>query len=252
MSQVDKNPGGEPTVALEIRTPRGVWNMIEPPNALKRPKYPVSTKIAQVIADAREVFGFVEDDNKYQLLHGTDRLEPQHPLARYHFKNGTVLVLTVQGGNAHTIMDPNASLEAIRNELEEAAQFAVSAGLKLDASKLTSENPVFSVVFSNRAGESFFARFDCKDYPMLPPFIEFTDEAGASAGRPDLYPNVFHPTPCVCMRYNRKAYKELGGPHNDWRMIDWHLATSGGGPIGSLALIVSDLHAKILDSAGRM
>ena len=67
-----------------------------------------------------------------------------------------------------------------------------------------------------------------------------------------LYPNVFHTAPCVCMRYNRKAYGELGGPHGDWRLVDWHLPTPGGGPITTLAMMISDLHAKTLEATGRM
>jgi hypothetical protein len=54
------------------------------------------------------------------------------------------------------------------------------------------------------------------------------------------------------MRYNRKAYAEKGGPHADWRLIDWHLPTSGGGQVDSLAMIISDLQAKIIETTGRL
>lgn len=248
----DKGNGGQPTVNLRIQTPRGEWNMTNPPNATKRPAYPVSTRVEQVIADARDVFGFVEEDNQYRLFHGTDSLEPQRPLASYHFADGTLLILSVQGGNAYQHVEPAVSLETIKAELVEAAAYAASIGLALDDTRLTAENLVFKVEFFNRTGERFFARFDCCEYPLLPPFIEFTDESGSNVGRRTDYPACFHGTPCVCMRYNRKAYKEDGGPHNDWRMIDWHLATPGGGPIGTLAMIISDLHAKILECPGRM
>jgi hypothetical protein len=149
-------------------------------------------------------------------------------------------------------VEPAVTLEALKNELVEAERFAASTRLMLDTSRLAADDLRFTVGFFNRAGEHFYARFDCADYPLLPPFIEFTDGSDGNAGQQRCYPNVFHPTPCVCMRYNRKAYVEQGGPHGDWRMIDWHLATPGGGPIGSLAMIISDLHAKILDSTGRM
>lgn len=248
----DKGEGGRPTVSLQIQTPRGLWNATEPPNAKIRPIYPISTKVERVIADARKVFGFVEDDNKYQLLLGEEKLDPQLPLARYHLKDGVLLVLTVQGGNAYQNVESEVTFQTVTEELVEAANFAASANLTLNTSCLTQENPVFGVRFSNRAGEVFFARFDCADYPLFPPLIEFTDGSGADAGSKHQYPNVFHAAPCVCMRYNRKAYVDLGGPHGDWRMVDWHLATPGGGPIGSLAMIISDLHAKILDSTGRM
>lgn len=249
---VTNDRGGQRTVTLRIQTPRGEWNRKEPPNVRKRPIYPISTKVEQVVADVREVFGFVEDDNKYQLLNGKEPLEPQHPLSRYRLKDGTLLVLTVQGGNAYQSVEPVVSLEAVKIELAEAEKFAASAGLVLETSKLSEAELKFSVRFFNRADDLFFTAFDCTDYPLMPPYIEFTDEAGENAGVKSFYPLGFHTNPCVCMRYNRKAYTEHGGPHGDWRMVDWHLATPGGGPIGTLAMIISDLHAKILTSDGRM
>lgn len=144
------------------------------------------------------------------------------------------------------------SLEQVREELVTARQFAEAAGLALDAEGMSEDSLKFRVTFVSRAGERFFAEFDCADYPVLPPLIEFTDETGGSRGLHRHYPNVFHGTPCVCMRYSRKAYGERGGPHSDWRMLDWHLATPGGGPIRNLAEIISDMHTKILDATGRL
>jgi hypothetical protein len=74
--------------------------MDEPKDAKIRPDYAPSTKVEQVIADARSVFGFVEQDSKYTLLRGRETLEPQRTLASYEIKDGTLLVLSVQGGNA--------------------------------------------------------------------------------------------------------------------------------------------------------
>src|SRR6185369_9079850 len=91
----------QPLVQLRIQTPRGLWSMNEPKEAPKRPEYPIATKIEQVIADARNVFHFVEQDSKYTLLRGNEVLEPQRTLASYRIvEDGTVLVLSVQGGNA--------------------------------------------------------------------------------------------------------------------------------------------------------
>jgi hypothetical protein len=91
---------GPPTIHLRIQTPRGLWSMDAPPTAPKRPLYPISTKIEQVIADARSVFGFVEEDSKYTLLRGAEILESQRTLASYHIEDDALLVLSVQGGNA--------------------------------------------------------------------------------------------------------------------------------------------------------
>src|SRR5262245_18054634 len=144
------------------------------------------------------------------------------------------------------------SLEAVRQDLAEVSPFMTAAGLSFDAGDLSAENLKIQVTFRNRAGERFFAEFDCREYPLFPPTIEFTDAARQARGQSRFYPNVFHTTPCVCARYNRKAYGELGGPHNEWRLIDWRLPTDGGGPITTLGLMISDLHSKILDALGRM
>lgn len=92
--------GGQPHVTLSIQTPRGLWSLTEPAEAKLRPRYPISTKISQVIADARKVFGFIEEDSKYSLLLEKEVLEPERTLASYHIKDGLLLVLSVQGGNA--------------------------------------------------------------------------------------------------------------------------------------------------------
>jgi hypothetical protein len=91
---------GPPTVHLRVQTPRGLWSMEDPLDAPKRPVYRISAKVEQVIADARTVFGFVEEDSKYTLLRGAESLEPQRTLASYHIEDDALLVLSVQGGNA--------------------------------------------------------------------------------------------------------------------------------------------------------
>lgn len=96
----DRDPQGPPHVQFRVQTPRGLWSMTEPADAKIRPDYPSSTKIEQVIADVRSVFGFVENDSKYTLLLGNEQLEPQRTLTSYKIAKDTLLVLTVQGGNA--------------------------------------------------------------------------------------------------------------------------------------------------------
>jgi hypothetical protein len=91
---------GHDKISLQVQTPRGLWSETSPPQATLRPIYPPSTKIEQVIVDARTVFKFTEADNKYVLLLGQERLEPQRTIVSYHLKDGTLLVLSVQGGNA--------------------------------------------------------------------------------------------------------------------------------------------------------
>ena len=91
---------GSPELELQVQTPRGLWSETAPKDARKRPMYVAHTKVATVIEDARSVFNFVEQDSKYELFLGSVQLEPQRTLSSYHLTNGTLLVLSVQGGNA--------------------------------------------------------------------------------------------------------------------------------------------------------
>lgn len=146
----------------------------------------------------------------------------------------------------------DVSLEAVRGELMAAAQYAAAAGLALDVGDLREENLRFYVEFKNQDSDQFYTEFLCLEYPLHPPTIEFVSQDRRERGIHRLYPQGFHPRPCICMRYNRKAYSERGGPHGDWRLLDWRLPTIHGVAIDTLALMVSDLHSKILQSSGRM
>lgn len=146
----------------------------------------------------------------------------------------------------------DVSLEAVQDELTVVAAYAAAVGIIIDTAGLTTTELRFYVTFSNRDGERFPVEFSCLDYPMHPPTVEFVSDDRRQRGNKRLYPQGFHPSPCVCMRYNRKAYGELGGPHGDWRLLDWRLPTGNGLGIDSLALMVSDLDAKIRQSSGRM
>jgi len=100
---IENHPGhhhGPAIVHLRVQTPRGIWTMTEPPDAAKRPEYPVTTKIERVIEDVRSVFKFIENDSKYTLMRGTERLDPQRTLESYKIEDETLLILSVQGGNA--------------------------------------------------------------------------------------------------------------------------------------------------------
>lgn len=144
------------------------------------------------------------------------------------------------------------TFEQVCEELADVAEYAAAAGLGLDASMLSETRLVFYMTFFNRHNVEFYVEFNCREYPLHPPTIEFVDAARKRRGTPDLYPTGFHGMPCVCARYNRKAYTDLGGPHNDWRLIDWQLPTQAGPKIDTLVMIVSDLHSKIAASSGRM
>ena len=144
------------------------------------------------------------------------------------------------------------SHEMIQAELPAVAAYAAAAGLPLATDNIREDHLRFTIIFTNAAGEEFVAELDGTDYPLYPPTIEFLSADGQARGLARLYPRCFHTMPCVCARYNRKAYGEKGGPHNEWRLIDWQLPTGNGPAIDNLTMIVSDLHSKISTSRGRL
>lgn len=146
----------------------------------------------------------------------------------------------------------DVTLSVLTRELAAAEKYAAAAGVELDVSVLTEADLRFYATFKNRDGEEFHVEFDCREYPLHPPIVEFVNGDRTSRGLPRLYPVGFHPMPCICMRYNRKAYVELSGPHGDWRLVDWRLPTGQGVGIDSVAMMLSDLDSKIRDSSGRM
>lgn len=147
---------------------------------------------------------------------------------------------------------PGVTIEVVQRELAVAADFAAAAGLLVDVGQVSSQKPSFTVTFQNGKGDCFHVEFDCQDYPLYPPTIEFVSGDRSERGTARLYPSGLHPMPCVCMRYNRKAYQERGGPHGDWRLVDWRLPTAQGVAIDTLAMMFSDLESKIRQSTGRM
>jgi hypothetical protein len=147
---------------------------------------------------------------------------------------------------------PEVSFETLKWELPAATDYVAAASLALDDTFLTAENLRLYVQLANAQGELFYVEFDFVDYPLYPPTVEFVSKNHTERGAKQLYPQGFHPTPCICMRYNRKAYSERGGPHGDWRLLDWRLPTGNGVAIDTLSLMISDLHSKVRHSTGRM
>src|SRR5436309_11997189 len=105
---------------------------------------------------------------------------------------------------------------------------------------LTENNLCFYVTFRNRDGEPFYVAFECREYPLHPPTVEFVSCDSTEQSTKRLYPQGFHSTPCICMRYNRKAYTERGGPHGDWRLLDWRLPSGNG--VDNVIAVIAKIH----------
>ncbi len=102
---------------------------------------------------------------------------------------------------------------------------------------------------------------DCAWYPSAPPAWQFVDAAGASPR--SAYPapgniagisgSIFHPNGLICAPWNRLAYSELGGVHNDWGGIaNWKTAARGYTQAHTIADMLQTLMIHLMASPGMM
>lgn len=95
-------------------------------------------------------------------------------------------------------------------------------------------------------------------YRALPPAWRFLDEAGASTR--SAFPaqgagpggSVFHTQPVICAPWNRLAYQDAGGPHDDWGGATSWLTVSGVTRATTIADMLAVVRVHLSASPGRM
>jgi hypothetical protein len=103
--------------------------------------------------------------------------------------------------------------------------------------------------------EVYIVEARCDDYRALPAYFEFIHPEDGERGTAHCYPadgSYFHTTPCVCVQWNRKAYKKEGGPHEDWNVLDWMSARPGTVTLGDMFHLIQVQINKLNVYKGRM
>lgn len=102
---------------------------------------------------------------------------------------------------------------------------------------------------------------DCAWYPSAAPAWRFMDAGGdsprsaypAPGGVPGITGSIFHPNGLICAPWNRLAYSELGGVHNDWGGIaNWKTAARGYTQAHTIADMLQTLMIHLMASPGMM
>ena len=119
-------------------------------------------------------------------------------------------------------VDPEISKRIIEEELQIMAPLITSYGWEVSTDL---PNLIVSVTMKSVVdNEVYIVEAKCDDYKELPPYFEFVHSVTNERGTKRSYPadgSFFHPTPCICVQWNRKAYNAHGGPHGDWPMPNW-------------------------------
>jgi hypothetical protein len=157
----------------------------------------------------------------------------------------------------------------VRNRVEEelpaARGWAERHGCRLEYEE---DGPTLRVELRGPGDEPYLLEGRFEDYPTLPPAWRFLHpQSGERVGAP-AYPQPANPHPrgtalvivsgvegiVICAHFNRLAFAELGGPHNDWGpLANWR--NPGTAPY-TYAETIGDMIARIAlevrESAGRM
>jgi hypothetical protein len=132
-------------------------------------------------------------------------------------------------------VERDISRQIIEEEVEAMRPLASSYGWEVvvDLANLT----VTVKMKSSVDAQLYIVEATCDGYKALPPHFEFIHPESGERGTQRCYPvggSFFHSTPCICVQWNRKAYKDVGGPHVDWKMTDWISARPGMTTLGDM------------------
>lgn len=136
-------------------------------------------------------------------------------------------------------VDPEISRQIVTEELAAMAPVADSYSweVRADLPSLT----VTVKMKSRLDGQVYVVEARCDGYKAIPPYFEFIHPETGERGTARCYPadgSFFHSTPCLCVQWNRKAYRDHGGPHGDWVMANWASARPGTTSLGDMIHLI--------------
>jgi hypothetical protein len=136
-------------------------------------------------------------------------------------------------------VDSDITRQILQEELGLMAPLAASYRWKVsvDLPALTATVEMTSAIDAQR----YVVEARCDGYKALPAYFEFLHPETKERGTPRCYPadgSFFHTIPCICVQWNRKAYKEHGGPHGDWQMVNWASYRPGIVTLGDMFLLI--------------
>lgn len=97
----------------------------------------------------------------------------------------------------------------------------------------------------------------CDGYRAVPPAWQFvrpgTNESGMEFSPAVFAGGVFHPNGLICAPWNRLAYKDLEGPHDDWGgPSNWLSVQSDISTARTLADMLAIIDAQLKSSPGML
>jgi hypothetical protein len=136
-------------------------------------------------------------------------------------------------------VDPAITRLILEEEVQGMASLAEAYGWEVipDLNALTVSVRMSSIIDQ----QVFIVEARCDDYKEMPPYFEFIHPDTGERGTKRCYPagsNYFHSMPCICVQWNRKAYKRESGPHADWNIANWIQARRGTETLGDMFHLV--------------
>lgn len=149
---------------------------------------------------------------------------------------------------------PDVTRAHVEEELEEVREWTERHGwvIRWRHDQLLLDVTMRSVIDD----EQYELEVSLRDYRALPPIFEFIRPTTGERGTHCCYPRggrgYFHGKPVLCAPWNRKAYRELGGPHADWAMSQWQSYRPNHVRLGDMLSLIQELLNEESSYQGRM
>lgn len=132
-------------------------------------------------------------------------------------------------------VDPEITRQILQEEVKSMA--ALASSYKWEVTQNPSDLTVTVKMVSVIDQQKYIVEARCDGYKAIPPYFEFLHPETQERSTKRCYPSggsFFHPTPCICVQWNRKSYRDEGGPHGDWAMAAWLSARPGTTTLGDM------------------
>lgn len=219
---------------------------------------PIETTVGEVAIKVKDHYGYEAGD--YTLQNESDEvLDRNQTLQQAHIHCGDSLELVSTGGGV-LIIPLDATIAILSNEIKNALSFCEKKGFEANYEIETLRLKI--KIRQKSTSEIFYLIGEFENYPALPPKWYFSDEKWNLKNERIFYPkptnskfgsSIFHTNPVLCAPFNRLAYQQEGGPHNDWGgLANWKNVQGQMAKATTVADMIALIYRDFSITTGRM
>ncbi len=234
---------GPPTITVLVYVP----SQIEPRSFT----WPKTLRVGDAAREVADVFGLSVENPTLQNKDG-EALDRDKPLVAAGVRDGDRLDLIDAGGGVLTV-PRDTTLAAVEVELPALMAYGERHGWKID---WVPDQLRLNCAHAHSAdGSPLRLCADLTGYRAIPPAWSIEPVEGGTVRRLPIphgivpgQSSIFHSGCDICAPFNRRAFSENGGPHNDWggasRWLEVRTVVQGRTLADMIAVITAHLRAS--------